>query len=384
MRSAGHPRVRGEHVQALGGGVRRYGSSPRARGTRNLRLRREIAARVIPACAGNTVPVHFRAVFLAGHPRVRGEHRPAAQGPADAGGSSPRARGTRAERRGIPPSLRVIPACAGNTPCPQPRPARQPGHPRVRGEHACPSAVVFRGRGSSPRARGTLVYLPIPQPDRRVIPACAGNTATAVTAATNNAGHPRVRGEHLMDDMRGEFRNGSSPRARGTPARPKRHTEGRRVIPACAGNTSGHVPGADCRAGHPRVRGEHEVQSQSVKPSAGSSPRARGTLRAPLLQQERQRVIPACAGNTPGPPIRTRPGPGHPRVRGEHAATCTDLPCSCGSSPRARGTLLSCVVADCCQRVIPACAGNTHRPPRRGCLAPGHPRVRGEHRIRSW
>ena len=174
---------------------------------------------------------------------------------------------------------RVIPACAGNThagaaPC-----AHQSGHPRVRGEHFCVPDGHSIGCGSSPRARGTLPDDGQGRLERRVIPACAGNTPTRASRSTTPAGHPRVRGEHHTSVRALSADRGSSPRARGTPLIPDWVTDARRVIPACAGNTCRRSAAAPAGTGHPRVRGEH--------------------VRLLLPSAPMERVIPACAGSTP-------------------------------------------------------------------------------------
>ena len=110
-----HPRVRGEHCQACGIDASRAGSSPRARGTRNKSSEGIMWLRFIPACAGNTAQRSLPTIRSAVHPRVRGEHvgtLPAVFLPA---GSSPRARGTRWKSGQRNWSGRFIPACAGNT-----------------------------------------------------------------------------------------------------------------------------------------------------------------------------------------------------------------------------------------------------------------------------
>ncbi len=214
--------------------------------------------------------------------------------------------------------------------------------------------------GSSPRARGTLI-VPLAGPtEPRVIPACAGNTRTPIPTGQAAPGHPRVRGEHFR--VTRQFREGcgSSPRARGTryPA-PDREPR---------------------RAGHPRVRGEHTRHGMPIRSLSGSSPRARGTLVRVSLCDYRQRVIPACAGNTRRPGSEGRPAAGHPRVRGEHMRALIVCTSADGSSPRARGTLDEQHVQAVVVRVIPACAGNTSAASAGTRRRSGHPRVRGEHR----
>jgi len=296
--------------------------------------------RVIPACAGNTRNAFASRSFSTGHPRVRGEHRCSSSALRWYSGSSPRARGTHLHAPALDVELRVIPACAGNTHVARHARRPFPGHPRVRGEHKMPFLTFDSRDGSSPRARGTpyaVLRFGLPL---RVIPACAGNTPG-----------PPIRTRP----------GGSSPRARGTPLRSPVMAAGRRVIPACAGNTPTRAATTLSGTGHPRVRGEHSYALGPSRAHYGSSPRARGTRDRAHPRVGESRVIPACAGNTFRRPSPSRMASGHPRVRGEHPARCARVWTVAGSSPRARGTQPRTHGEMLDARVIPACAGNTTR-----------------------
>ena len=193
----------------------------------------------------------------------------------------------------------------------------------------------------------------------RFIPARAGNTATGKRT-------PAVV-------------IGSSPPARGTPGRGDRLCAGQRFIPARAGNTG---EGNDRRTTvevHPRPRGEHSLSSLSMAVSAGSSPPARGTLGGHLSHSFLRRFIPARAGNTD--PLRRSlwPAPVHPRPRGEHTLVHDWTMDIDGSSPPARGTLISPSGNARGLRFIPARAGNTWSCRHSPRSSPVHPRPRGEH-----
>ena len=151
-----HPRVCGEHLFLLVGGVWMYGPSPRVRGTRDCRLRFPTGNRSIPACAGNTRRCPRSGQIPTVHPRVCGEH----------------ARGVGA-RAG---ALRSIPACAGNT---------------------ISIATLSRAvTGPSPRVRGTRVHDgeggAVPGPSPRV----RGTPSALSSADPSGSVHPRVCGEH--------------------------------------------------------------------------------------------------------------------------------------------------------------------------------------------
>ena len=254
-----------------------HGSSPRARGTLSDSRLQSIESRFIPACAGNTVSGMGRSPTSPVHPRVRGEHHTCRDRFADFDGSSPRARGTRNDIRGRFINVRFIPACAGNTAQIAAADIGRQVHPRVRGEHSPSTPDASAPHGSSPRARGTLSMRPIMRSLLRFIPACAGNTWRSHNRSATGAVHPRVRGEHVTVTVTNEQRNGSSPRARGTPGSVYLQPWCNRFIPACAGNTVRMHGCARLRAVHPRVRGEHTRAAIPLAIVRGSSPRARGT-----------------------------------------------------------------------------------------------------------
>src|SRR5690606_4096231 len=110
--------------------------------------------------------------------------------------------------------------------------------------------------------------------------------------------HPRMRGEHLTWFIQDGDEEGSSPHARGA-LRAVQH--GLRVlglIPACAGSTPAAPRFRGRPWAHPRMRGEHFSGVIANKPEQGSSPHARGALGEFLAFAEQGGLIPACAGST--------------------------------------------------------------------------------------
>ena len=125
---------------------------------------------------------------------------------------------------------------------------------------------------------------------------------------------------------------------RGTPEQAPQSQLAGRIIPADAGNTSGHIV-LGLRAGdHPRGCGEHSAIGKRVMQSPGSSPRMRGTLREHLHVVDDIGIIPADAGNTLTCPPALRISWDHPRGCGEHKRLKAGFGQSAGSSPRMRGT----------------------------------------------
>ena len=336
------------------------GSSPRVRGTRPRPHRDGRKRRFIPACAGNTCSCARRLPTCPVHPRVCGEHEGGDRSRGNLGGSSPRVRGTQSRSDARSPQRRFIPACAGNTNARTLQRQLKPVHPRVCGEHVSFGRCSVRLRGSSPRVRGTPAERPHPLDRLRFIPACAGNTSSARLISATISVHPRVCGEHRNVANAAGDTYGSSPRVRGTRRRRASVDRRRRFIPRVRGTRRGRRCPHQYRRFIPACAGNthHTVLAQRCQ--YGSSPRVRGTPLAHRRESLVDRFIPACAGNT-------------------HA---TIGPASfSGSSPRVRGTPLGLLPARYGRRFIPACAGNTERRSFRLTTLTVHPRVCGEHFI---
>ena len=342
--------------------------------------RQHHVGRFIPARAGNTCVAGHRALRTAVHPRSRGEHADLSPRRSPCPGSSPLARGTPATDGRSILSLRFIPARAGNTPTRGKDRRDRPVHPRSRGEHIGIVPWFAKPIGSSPLARGTRGADRFKTEFRRFIPARAGNTHYTTAAARFYTVHPRSRGEHPRALWHSTPANGSSPLARGTHALAQVHVVRPRFIPARAGNTARAERNTNPVPVHPRSRGEHPLRDRDGGSTGGSSPLARGT-RAPAPGTcPCWRFIPARAGNTDVPRPRGGGPPVHPRSRGEHRCTADVGFSFGGSSPLARGTprLQRALIAAI--RFIPARAGNTRRATARPAPPPVHPRSRGEHR----
>ena len=279
--------------------VPQVGSSPLARGAHSVRVHRSGALRLIPARAGSTMYRFVIASLLGAHPRSRGEHaKPAVVGDFSQG-SSPLARGARGPGPRGRGRVRLIPARAGSTGLRPSRSRPAPAHPRSRGEHEIRSSSSSVQAGSSPLARGA-------RPDRGgrdraqgLIPARAGSTSSAVSAARSWWAHPRSRGEHKWRAITGATHCGSSPLARGAPALVDGGGLRGGLIPARAGST---------RSG-----------SGTFTAGSGSSPLARGALGRPRTAANVQGLIPARAGSTLARRRKRSSPRAHPRSRGEHS-----------------------------------------------------------------
>ena len=237
--------------------------------------------------------------------------------------------------------------------------------------------------GSSPLARGTPARGRQIEDQVRFIPARAGNTAGAGSPTAPRPVHPRSRGEHPPPSAASSHRHGSSPLARGTPAHAAPADLDARFIPARAGNTAHRAPSRSTSPVHPRSRGEHSVRTPARVPLTGSSPLARGTLCVIHRDAVPRRFIPARAGNTGSRGTARRLEAVHPRSRGEHDTCSPQRGHRPGSSPLARGTQQGGPDPVAQERFIPARAGNTGTRRRAAPGSPVHPRSRGEHRLAS-
>ena len=151
------------------------------------------------------------------------------------------------------------------------------------------------------------------------------------------------------------------------------------LIPARAGNTEGYVTAPSPSWAHPRSRGEHHFSVSFRCRFGGSSPLARGTLLSVFNRVREKGLIPARAGNTPRLRTTRLRSWAHPRSRGEHSVVCKSPWTSKGSSPLARGTHETQRKAIYAFGLIPARAGNTHPRKRGRRRRRAHPRSRGEH-----
>ena len=232
-------------------------------------------------------------------------------------------------------------------------------HPRSRGVYDPRDENGPEECGSSPLARGLLLFLSIDASDRRIIPARAGFTALSNRPTTGTRDHPRSRGvydyayRHAMNVW------GSSPLARGLPAGGFEAHRVVRIIPARAGFTcSGSRRGLP-RRDHPRSRGVYRSRRGGGHTRPGSSPLARG-LREPARNRlNRRRIIPARAGFTPSGCAGRVRSADHPRSRGVYEGVKVSWNNSAGSSPLARGLLAPSMRGFRSSGIIPARAGFT-------------------------
>ena len=323
---------------------------------------------IIPARAGFTRRPSRTRAARRDHPRSRGVYPSSCSHSLLACGSSPLARGLRGSTRETEPEERIIPARAGFTdrpqrrPWPRPRiiPARAGFTPTTRAPWIC-------ARGSSPLARGLPRQRLPPHSHRGIIPARAGFTSRCRPTTVSATDHPRSRGVYDGPRLPDDGPRGSSPLARGLHVVLIRGPQTARIIPARAGFTAAHCVCAVRARDHPRSRGVYGRPGRRARRVRGSSPLARGLLRAVRVLPEPKRIIPARAGFTVerrGQHLHQRD---HPRSRGVYFTSEILFQEITGSSPLARGLRHERHRLPRGHGIIPARAGFTW--PRRRCRA---------------
>ena len=271
-----HPRSRGEnHVwqpacDAAGG------SSPLTRGKHKTLKSPVGGSGLIPAHAGKTPPGKPPRLRSAAHPRSRGENELWEWAWRQPQGSSPLTRGKRCGHSSRPLRGRLIPAHAGKTPTRVALASRARAHPRSRGENARGDVCGGLTQGSSPLTRGKPLTRLGDRRHMRLIPAHAGKTCFEALRARWRAAHPRSRGENADLVADGGHFKGSSPLTRGKPVPGADHVGDARLIPAHAGKTLAAMSAAASRRAHPRSRGENPLRGSVIADTCGSSPLTRG------------------------------------------------------------------------------------------------------------
>ena len=232
-----HPRSRGENTTTAAHPASTGGSSPLTRGKPALTAFAPATPRLIPAHAGKTFIWSAPDLKTAAHPRSRGENTARSRPANRCNGSSPLTRGKPSTPDAPRVRVGLIPAHAGKTRAARVAGRRSWAHPRSRGENAANIDCVKAEDGSSPLTRGKRAGRAAGSTASGLIPAHAGKTRWTVRRGGCRRAHPRSRGENTRLRRTPLGRSGSSPLTRGKQsAGDARHDHGR-LIPAHAGKT---------------------------------------------------------------------------------------------------------------------------------------------------
>ena len=213
-------------------------------------------------------------------------------------GSSPHTRGAPHGPIGVEAHEGIIPAYAGSTSRSSAICFCCTDHPRIRGEHQSPSYPISPRTGSSPHTRGARSCSQANHTRRGIIPAYAGSTILEFRTRRICSDHPRIRGEHEEHPTVSPSTEGSSPHTRGAHFATAAFHVSLRIIPAYAGSTDAAAVAIEAPPDHPRIRGEHYVNSVYPALAAGSSPHTRGAPALRAIYGRRPGIIPAYAGST--------------------------------------------------------------------------------------
>ena len=165
------------------------------RGTVSFGFVLDSDSRITPACAGNSAFSLRGNRIMGDHPRVCGEQMGWVPKVMEVPGSPPRVRGTDKPTQLAFAHKRITPACAGNSfPSTEPVSPLQ-DHPRVCGEQPFLHPQPLRRPGSPPRVRGTATPSKVFNATLRITPACAGNSHGFQALLPPTQDHPRVCGE---------------------------------------------------------------------------------------------------------------------------------------------------------------------------------------------
>ena len=232
-------------------------------------------------------------------------------------------------------------------------------HPRACGANRRTAARNLARVGSSPRMRGKPARARRSTRSRRIIPAHAGQTTRACSPVPVNTDHPRACGANGLDPNGACCAVGSSPRMRGKLGLCGLVRRCSRIIPAHAGQTPDSRSTSTRSSDHPRACGANWHAHQSRQFAGGSSPRMRGKQRPVAELGWRGRIIPAHAGQTCTEAACEDRCSDHPRACGANKYFPRHDPNLDGSSPRMRGKLARSPITAVRRRIIPAHAGQT-------------------------
>ena len=252
-------------------------------------------------------------------------------------GLSPRVRGNLNTLLATGRLVGSIPACAGEPQVSTSGYLPPAVYPRVCGGTGRQQGVHPADTGLSPRVRGNPMTM-VPQMQMAgSIPACAGEPQLVAHAIALVGVYPRVCGGTDKIGPRPSTFEGLSPRVRGNHLIARRRTQRERSIPACAGEPVPSIIGAGALGVYPRVCG--------------------GTAGSMVKGERGARSIPACAGEPPDAPAPARASAVYPRVCGGTPGQAGPPPHRLGLSPRVRGNPGAPATPARWLRSIPACAG---------------------------
>ena len=225
--------------------------------------------------------------------------------------------------------------------------------------------VAYQNAGLSPLVRGKH-YDSFP----RVgvfgsIPACAGETSGTPVSDAAGRVYPRLCGGNKRATSKCPTSSGLSPLVRGKQVEWIYQGQSDGSIPACAGETVGHIRRFVIDGVYPRLCGGNPRKALRASCLRGLSPLVRGKPEHGAIWLMCNGSIPACAGETDQSVTSEIDQWVYPRLCGGNSAHFLLFGLPLGLSPLVRGKLPNASSLMGVYGSIPACAGETatgHRP----------------------
>ena len=232
--------------------------------------------------------------------------------------------------------------------------------------------------GLSPHVRGNPIVKLDSDGTVGSIPACTGKPHYQGVHIYKMQVYPRMYGE--TDQRTFSIRNteGLSPHVRGNPARPPAPTRTPRSIPACTGKPPVAQPRGHRQRVYPRMYGETSIRTSQINPPKGLSPHVRGNHGRPPNHGRALWSIPACTGKPRAGAESTGPRRVYPRMYGETGGAAIFQAGVAGLSPHVRGNPSRLLRRFAPFRSIPACTGKPRRGPARRPARRVYPCMYGE------
>ena len=252
-------------------------------------------------------------------------------------GSPPHTREPPCDDRAKKPSGGITPAYAGTTVRGLPARKSRQDHPRIRGNHIETPLSTMVEAGSPPHTREPLILIVLVIGLFRITPAYAGTTYVEKCYLIRYKDHPRIRGNHYISAECIIAIIGSPPHTREPPKELTHKERVQRITPAYAGTTATLLINNQSARDHPRIRGNHRNFGANNYDILGSPPHTREPPQIQRRARRRYRITPAYAGTTRRINNALSDLQDHPRIRGNHKLSESELNNLTVDHPRIRG-----------------------------------------------
>ena len=353
-------------------------ASPHTRGWTRSSGRRGSRRSGFPAHAGMDPRRRPRPRRDTGLPRTRGDGPLGPRRRGDRGAASPHTRGWTPDRRSPGRLHAGFPAHAGMDPAGGGAPHRRRRLPRTRGDGPAVASSIVIDTGASPHTRGWTLYANEAQSNDAGFPAHAGMDPPAAVGPAQQGGLPRTRGDGPGRKPTFPTLTSASPHTRGWTRGDPAALRRPGGFPAHAGMDRAHFAPRGLRPRLPRTRGDGPEVEADLAGGEGASPHTRGWTVFVSGAGGGRMGFPAHAGMDPSQQFDRNARKGLPRTRGDGPQAVRIRPPPLPASPHTRGWTLPAPQADISAAGFPAHAGMDRLAvPLRGASG-GLPRTRGD------